>query len=63
MNISFRDSIISDNDGTDCLITGSLDDLVKVWELRNDKLDLKHNLEGHSLGVISVAISSDGRSM
>lgn len=44
------------------MITGGLDDLVKVWELRDDKLELKHNLEGHSLGVVSVAISSDGRS-
>lgn len=52
----------TDNPKKDFLITGSLDDVVKVWELKNDKLQLKHDLEGHSLGVISVAISSDGRS-
>lgn len=43
-------------------MTGGLDDLVKVWELHDDKLQLKHKLEGHSLGVVSVAISNDGTS-
>lgn len=43
-------------------MTGGLDDLVKVWELQDDKLELKHKLEGHSLGVVSVAISNDGTS-
>lgn len=58
----FRDSHNSDEPPVDYLITGGLDDLVKVWELRGEKLELKHNLEGHSLGVMSVAISSDGKS-
>lgn len=57
-----RDSHKSDEPPTDYLITGGLDDLVKVWELIDDRLVLKHNLEGHSLGVVSVAMSSDGRS-
>lgn len=56
-----RDSVTSEDSPTDYLVTGGLDDLVKVWELHNDKLELKHKLEGHSLGVVSVAISTDGR--
>ena len=40
-------------------MTGALDNLMKVWIFKNDRLELKHKLEGHSLGVVSVAISSD----
>lgn len=43
-------------------MTGSVDDLVKVWRFHNDRLELEHRLEGHALGVVSVAISSDGNS-
>jgi len=35
---------------------------VKVWELRDGALKLKHKLTGYSLGVVSIAISSDGSS-
>lgn len=56
-----RDSNTSDDAPIDYLITGGLDDLVKVWQLRDQKLELKHKLEGHSLGVVSVAVSNDGR--
>jgi len=56
-----RDSIMSEDTPADYIITGALDDLVKVWELHEDKLELKHNLEGHSLGVVSVAISNSGK--
>ncbi|KAF9814288.1 hypothetical protein SFRURICE_015225 [Spodoptera frugiperda] len=45
------------------LITGGLDDLIKVWQLENGKLEEKHQLEGHSLGVISVAVSPDGKTL
>lgn len=45
------------------LITGGLDDLVKVWELKDNKLNITHTLEGHSLGIVSVAASNDGRCM
>lgn len=37
--------------------------MVKVWELQDDQLELKYKLEGHSLGVVSVAVSNDGRCM
>lgn len=42
------------------IVTGSLDDSVKVWEYANERLSLKHKLAGHSLGVVSVAVNSDG---
>ena len=43
-------------------MTGAVDDLVKVWIFKNDRLELKYKLEGHSLGVVSVAINSDSTS-
>lgn len=43
-------------------MTGSVDDAVKVWELKDNILKMKHKLTGHSLGVVSVAVSSDGSS-
>lgn len=61
LNDSFSDSVTSEDAPVDYVVTGGLDDLVKVWELQDDKLQLKHTLEGHSLGVVSVAVSSDGR--
>lgn len=54
--------MLSDDLPVDYIITGGVDDLVKVWELdEEDHLKLKHQLEGHSLGIVSVAISNDGR--
>lgn len=47
----------------DFIVTGGLDDLVKVWDIREDNtLKLRHQLKGHALGVVSVAVSSDGKS-
>ena len=46
----------------DIIVTGGLDDVVKVWDFNDDELKLRHTLTGHSLGIVSVAISSDGRS-
>jgi WD repeat-containing protein 61 len=56
-----RDSVMSEEPPVDYIITGGVDDLVKVWELQDDRLVLKHNLEGHSLGVVSVAVSNSGK--
>ena len=39
------------------MVTGSLDDLVKVWKWRDERLELQWSLEGHQLGVVSVDIS------
>lgn len=35
---------------TDYIVTGGLDDLVKVWEISNGRIELRHKFEGHSLG-------------
>jgi len=59
--LNFRDSLPSETP-SEFIVTGSVDDLVKVWQFRNDRLELEHRLEGHALGVVSVAISSDGHS-
>ena len=42
------------------MLTGSLDDTVKVWEWTEGQLALRHTLEGHALGVMSVDIAGDG---
>lgn len=53
----------NDDDVPEYVVTGSVDDAVKVWEHKGGSLELKHKLTGHSLGVVSVAVSSDGLSM
>lgn len=47
----------------DFIVTGSLDDTVKVWDLEDNRLQLRQQLSGHSLGVVSVAVSSDGKTI
>ncbi|KAI7862878.1 quinon protein alcohol dehydrogenase-like superfamily [Spinellus fusiger] len=44
---------------TNLVITGSEDATVKCWDGTSG--ELKYELEGHSLGVISVDVSRDGR--
>lgn len=45
----------------DFIVTGSLDDNVKIWDFKdNCRLELQQQLSGHSLGVVSVAVSNDG---
>lgn len=53
------------NDGelSDFIVTGSLDDTVKIWDVKDNRLELQQQLTGHSLGVVSVAVSSDGRTI
>ncbi|XP_066590133.1 superkiller complex protein 8 [Prorops nasuta] len=60
-NEDSRDSMRSNEEEiAEYLVTGSVDDSVKVWEQRDKSLHLKHKLTGHALGVVSVAVSSDG---
>jgi len=44
----------------DVIVTGGVDDTVKVWHWVGDKLDERFKLEGHQLGVISVDIDETG---
>jgi len=48
--------------GTEHIITGSVDDTVKIWKWMDpgDKLELRHTLEGHQLGVVSVDVTQKG---
>lgn len=50
----------NDVEVSDFIVTGSLDDTVKVWDVVDNRLELQQQLTGHSLGVVSVAISNDG---
>lgn len=43
------------------VVTGGIDDAVKIWAWRNDQLELRNKLEGHVLGVVSVDTSYDGK--
>lgn len=59
-----RDSITkTENETNDFIVTGSLDDTVKVWNLKDNQLELRQQLSGHSLGVVSVAVSNDGNTI
>ncbi|GBP44255.1 WD repeat-containing protein 61 [Eumeta japonica] len=62
-NENSRDSTGSHDGPEDYIITGGLDDLIKIWQLDNGQLELKHKLDGHSLGVVSVAVSPDGKTL
>ncbi|XP_075979603.1 WD repeat-containing protein SL1-17-like [Anticarsia gemmatalis] len=47
----------SANAAKDLIVTGGLDGVVKVWKMQNDRLEQIHALEGHLMGVVSVAIN------
>lgn len=47
--------------GTARLLTGSVDESVKVWEDTPDgQLKFEHTYQGHTLGVVSVATDASG---
>lgn len=55
-NNAKKDPIIND-----FIVTGGLDDMVKIWDIKeNSYLKCRQKLIGHSLGVVSVVVSSDG---
>ena len=45
----------------DIIVTGGVDDVVKIWNYKDGELEYRHQLTDHTLGVVSVAVSSDGR--
>lgn len=45
---------------TNRLLTGSVDESVKVWEDTADNLKFVHTYQGHTLGVVSVVVNSTG---
>lgn len=51
---------VNEKDGTENIITGSVDDTVKIWKWSRDRLELRHRIEGHQLGVISVDVNNQG---
>ena len=59
--IIYRDSVASSERFSDYVVTGGIDDLVKIWQVRDDKFELRHKLVGHSLGVVSLDVSSNGQ--
>ena len=58
---AYRD-LTTVEESVDYIVTGALDDLVKISIFKNDRLELRHKVECHSLGVASVAIISDSTS-
>ncbi|CAF4825726.1 unnamed protein product [Pieris macdunnoughi] len=50
----------SNEKAKDYIVTAGLDGISKVWEIKNNKLELLHVLKGHSMAIVSVAISPDG---
>lgn len=53
----------NESDANDFIVTGSLDDTVKIWNVKDNSLKLQKQLSGNSLGVVSVAVSSDGQTI
>jgi WD40 repeat protein len=43
------------------IVTGSLDDKLKIWDWEGDELTLRETLDGHYLGIVSVDISRDSK--
>ena len=51
----------AETEAEDIIVTGGVDDVVKIWNYRDGELEYRHQLTDHSLGVVSVAISRNGR--
>jgi len=49
-----------EKESSEVVVTGSVDDKVKIWTWSREKLDLKHTCEGHQLGVVSVDLNKTG---
>jgi WD repeat-containing protein 61 len=49
-----------EKENTDIIVSGSVDDKIKIWSWSRDNLELRHTCEGHQLGVVSVDINKAG---
>jgi WD40 repeat protein len=47
-------------DGSEHIISGSIDDKVKIWSWYKEKLELKYTCTGHRLGIVSVDVNPQG---
>lgn len=47
-------------DGSEHIISGSIDDKVKIWSWYKERLELKHTCTGHRLGIVSVDVNPQG---
>lgn len=47
--------------GSQRLLTGSVDETVKSWEVDGDKSTMQHNYLGHTLGAIALAAEASGQ--
>eukprot|EP01091_Cochliopodium_minus_P011713 TRINITY_DN339_c0_g1_i1.p1 TRINITY_DN339_c0_g1~~TRINITY_DN339_c0_g1_i1.p1 ORF type:complete len:302 (+),score=82.26 TRINITY_DN339_c0_g1_i1:16-921(+) len=56
-----QDSIWSVKVKDDIIVTGSVDQQVKVWKWEDLSIQLQHTFDGHQFGVISVDIDSTGK--
>jgi WD repeat-containing protein 61 len=63
----FRESPAPEEEILEYVVSGGLDDMVKVWEYRDEisgenTLKLRNSWDGHYLGVVSVDVSTEGTS-
>ncbi|VUZ54132.1 unnamed protein product, partial [Hymenolepis diminuta] len=49
-----------ESDGKDIIVTGALDNSLKLWEWDDKELKLSAPLDGHRLGIVSVDINKAG---
>lgn len=49
-----------EKENTEIIVTGSVDDKIKIWSWQKETLELRHTCEGHQLGVVSVDTNPDG---
>ena len=49
-----------EKENIEVIVTGSVDDKIKIWTWSRENLELKHTCEGHQLGIVSVDINNKG---
>ena len=49
-----------EKENSEIIVTGSVDDKIKIWSWSKENLELKRTCEGHQLGVVSVDMNNTG---